>query len=61
MDGRQAIVVGEMKDHNVEDQRSMRCLDLVFWSEINGYAVLPLFEFFVEFANGVQQSPVGLF
>ena len=54
MDGRQAIVVGEMKDHNVEDQRSMGCLDLVLGPEIKGYAVFPLFELLVEFPDSVQ-------
>lgn len=61
MDGRQAIVVGEMKDHNMEDQWSMTCLDLVLRSEVKGYAVFPLFELFVQFADSVQQSTVGLF
>ena len=57
----QAIVVREMEDHNMEDERGVRGFDLVFGSEVDRYAILPVFQFLVELANGVKKLSIGLF
>lgn len=54
MYSRKAIIISEVKDHNVEDQWSMGGLDLVFWPEVERYTILPLLELSIELADRIQ-------
>ena len=38
----------------------MRRLDVMFWPELKGDAVLPIFEFSVKFANRVEEFSICL-
>lgn len=53
MNGGQAIVVSEMEDNDVQDQRRMCGLDIVFRPEVDWDAVFPFLQFLVEITNGV--------
>ena len=61
MYSREAIVVGKMKNNDVEDQRGMGGFYLVFWPEIKGNGILPVFELLIELTNCIQQLAIGLF
>ena len=44
-----------MKHDNVENQRSMRGLDLVLRAEVDWDAILPVLQLLVELADGLQE------
>jgi hypothetical protein len=50
----EAVVISKMEDDDMQDEWRMRSLDLVFGSEINGDAILPLLKLPIQFANGIQ-------
>lgn len=54
VDRGQAIVIGKMKDDNVENQRGMSGFNFMLRSEIDRDAVFPLFQFLIKITNGVQ-------
>lgn len=60
MDRGQAVVVSEMEDNDVQDQRRMSGLDFVFRSKVDRDIVFPFFQFLVEITNGVQKLSIGL-
>jgi hypothetical protein len=61
MNSGQAIVVREVEYYNMEDEGCMRRFDLMFRSEVNGYAILPLFQFPVKLSYRIEEFTVGLF
>jgi hypothetical protein len=38
----------------------MRCFDIVFWSELQRYVVLPSFQLFIKLTNGIEKLTVCL-
>ena len=60
VNGSQTIVISEVKDNNVENQRRMGGLDLMLRSEIKRDTVFPFLQFSVKIADGVQQFSIRL-
>ncbi len=58
MNGGEAVIVCEMKDNNVENERRMRRLDLVFRSEVERNAILPFFELVIKLAYSIQKDAI---
>ena len=49
-----------MEYHDIQGQRGMRGLDLVLWPEVQGNAVFPSLELFVELSDGVEKLAIRL-
>ena len=50
---RETIVVRKVQNHDVQDQRSVECINFVLWTEVEGYAVLPGFEKSIKLADRI--------
>lgn len=61
MNRSETIVICEMKNDNVQDQRGMGGFYLVFRTEINGDAILPFFQLVIQLSNSVKEFAIGLF
>ena len=60
VDGGQAIVVGKVKNNDMDEERSVGGLNFIFRSVVDGDTVLPVFKLLVQLANGVEQFAVRL-
>lgn len=60
VDGGQAIIVSEVKDDNVKKKRTVGGLNLIFWPEVDGDVVFPIFQLLVKLANGIEQFTIRL-
>ena len=58
VDGCKAVVVGEVKDDDMKDERRMRCFDFVLRPEIKWYRILPFLKLMIELTNGIQQYAI---
>jgi hypothetical protein len=54
MYSRETVVVAEMQYSDLQDERSMRSLDVVFGPEFERYVVFPFFQLSVQFTNRVK-------
>ena len=60
VDGGQTVVVGKMKDDDVQDQWGVLRFDLMLGSKIERDAVLPFFELLIQLADGIEELTVRL-
>ena len=60
MDGGQTVVVGKVKDDDVQDQWGVLGFDVMLGSKVEGDALLPFFELSIQLADGIEELTVRL-
>lgn len=60
VDGCQTIIVREVEDDNVKEERTVGGLNLILWPEVNGDIVFPVFQLLVKLADGIEQFAIRL-
>jgi hypothetical protein len=60
MNRSKTVVIGEVEEDNMNDQRAVRGVDFVFGTEVNWNVVLPFFELAIQLTNGVEKFPISL-